>query len=164
MTAPNFTRDDLDESCYSCGAAMQATHASWCAMQRLAAHAPPARPPAVQTLDGPVAVARKDDDPFHVHIALFGSCPSCHGEPTFLNVNRHHWALCEPCGVRWSVGWNLLSNWMLEDEAKWFENVAHLDQLAVVEPGTDQVVVDGPRFKCDQCHVQPSDIDDLPFE
>lgn len=75
-------------------------------------------------------------------------CPLCGGESLLLNLYKEHWVVCEPCRVKWPVGWNLFSCWQEETEDTWNRN-------AEILKGYTLVVSDYEQRPRDSWHVPP---------
>src|ERR1017187_7152185 len=63
---------------------------------------------------------KKKLDPREVN--HFGHCLLCASDGPYLNVGKDHWKICERHGLRWHLGYNLLSSWTLETEEDWARN------------------------------------------
>jgi hypothetical protein len=65
---------------------------------------------------------------------VFGVCPSCTGEGTNHNIGPAHWFACDRCRMRWLVGKDLFSAWLMENPAQHEANRKRLASYSIVEP------------------------------
>lgn len=73
--------------------------------------------------------ADEDDD-----YVRFGVCPECGQSNGYLNIQKDHFGVCHKHKIIWSIGYNLFSSWMDEDEAIWKKNREILEQYEFREP------------------------------
>ena len=72
-------------------------------------------------------IAEKVDD-------YFGLCPTCKNTNGYLNIGGEHWFHCDEHKMKWSVGYNIFSDWRDEPVELHQVNFAYLSGFHKVEP------------------------------
>ena len=64
----------------------------------------------------------------------WGVCPKCYGSDGNLDIGPDHWFHCRKHKLKWSIGSNLFSAWVTEDESIWAANAQFLAGYKQVNP------------------------------
>jgi hypothetical protein len=87
-----------------------------------APHLPPSDEELARRSDEESECVPRDEGRFD----YWAACTECGGRDGWRNIGRTHWCYCDIHRQKWSVGWNLTSEWRVEDETKWEQNAAYL--------------------------------------